>query len=79
MLVTPEKPPIVLTHRQKEVLRLVADGYSNGAIAKKLIITRHTVKAHICSIYEQFNTNSRVTLIVDALKRGMLDLYDIKS
>jgi DNA-binding NarL/FixJ family response regulator len=40
-----------LTDREREVLALVAEGHSNGAIAKKLFVARKTVEAHISQIF----------------------------
>lgn len=40
-----------LTDREREVLALVAEGHSNGAIAEKLFVARKTVEAHISQIF----------------------------
>ena len=69
----------VLTERQQEVLELVADGLKNEDIARKLFITKHTVKAHLCALYEIFGVNCRVTLVNKALKTGLLNLQEIKT
>lgn len=66
-----------LTKRQKQVLILVGKGLSNSEIAKTLLITTHTVKAHLGILYELANCSSRVELIVKALKSGLITLEDI--
>ena len=51
-----------LTHREREVAELVAQGQSNLEIAFNLNITERTVKAHLTSIYEKTHTGSRLNL-----------------
>lgn len=58
--------PDALTAREVEVLRLIADGLSNPAIAEQLTISVGTVKAHTGSIYSKLGVNNRV----QALSRG---------
>lgn len=48
-----------LTSREREVLRLVVEGLSNVQIAKALNISKHTSKAHICSILQKLSVCSR--------------------
>jgi len=53
-------PPVSpLTPREVEVARLVADGLSNSEIAEQLVISPHTVRAHLQSIGSRLNVNSR--------------------
>ena len=73
------KKEIHLTARQQEVLRLVAKGYTNSEIGEIMFITDHTVKAHICAIYELLKVKSRVQLVVKAIQEGLLSLEDIYS
>jgi DNA-binding NarL/FixJ family response regulator len=48
-----------LTHREGEVLRLVASGASNGVIARQLWITQRTVKFHVSNIYRKLDVANR--------------------
>jgi DNA-binding NarL/FixJ family response regulator len=40
----------VLSNREREVLELIADGLSNGAIAERLKLSEHTAKRHVANI-----------------------------
>jgi DNA-binding NarL/FixJ family response regulator len=66
----------ILTDRQTQVLMLLVKGLTNKEIADRLIITSHTVKAHVCAIYEVLGVTCRVQAAVEAVKRGMVDFDD---
>lgn len=53
-----------LTERELEVLELVADGKSNKEIARALIISVSTVKAHVSSLIHKLGVNSRIDAAV---------------
>lgn len=65
-----------LTPREVEVLGLVAGGLSNGAIAKRLVITRRAVERHINAIFakldleESAHVNRRVLAALAFARRG---------
>ena len=59
----------LLTPRQEEVVRLVAEGLPNGEIASGLGVTEHTVRNHLFRIYEKLGISSRVELILYVLSR----------
>ena len=63
-----------ITKRQREVLLLVGQGYTNSQIAEKLFITEHTVKAHLGVLYETFNCYCKVQLVLNSIKCGNADL-----
>ncbi len=48
-----------LTTREVEVLRLVAQGLTDAQIAERLVVSPHTVHAHLSSIYSKLNISSR--------------------
>ncbi len=48
-----------LTPREVEILKLIADGASNQAIAQKLVISEHTVKVHVTNILAKLRVSSR--------------------
>ena len=53
------KPPAGLTRREFEVLLLLAAGYSNAAIAERLVVSNGTVRQHLVSIYRKLDIFSR--------------------
>lgn len=61
-----------LTDRELEVLRCVAAGDRNKQIAHRLGITERTVKAHLTSIYQKLEVDSRAAAVSVAMQRGML-------
>ncbi len=62
----------VLTERELEVLQAAARGERNKEIAYKLGITERTVKAHLASIYQKFNVDSRAAAVAVAAQKGLL-------
>ena len=62
----------VLTDRELEVLQAASRGERNKEIAYKLGITERTVKAHLASIYQKFNVDSRAAAVAVAAHRGLL-------
>ena len=55
-------PP--LTNREKDVLLLVKEGYTNQEIAKELYITEFTVKSHVSSILKKLKVQNFINLKV---------------
>lgn len=63
---------VELTAREKEVLRLVALGYSNQEIAEKLIISVKTVENHKTRIKDKLEITSRSKLVRYAMEQGLI-------
>jgi DNA-binding NarL/FixJ family response regulator len=61
-----------LTERELEVLRLLVKGKSNTEIAKDLIVSVHTAKAHVCSILQKLCVDDRVQAAVKAIKENII-------
>ncbi len=61
-----------LTNREREVLKLLAEGVCNEKIAQSLYISVATVKAHLTGIFEKLGVKSRTMAIVKALKLGIV-------
>ena len=64
----------VLTEREIEVLREVADGNRNREIAERLFISEETVKVHIKHIMEKLGASDRTQAVSIGLRRGIIQL-----
>jgi DNA-binding NarL/FixJ family response regulator len=64
----------VLTSREIEVLRLIADGNANKEIAGKLSLTEETVKGYVKNILAKLSVNDRTHAVTVGLKRGIINL-----
>ena len=62
-----------LTPREVQVLRLIAQGYSNAQIAESLVISVKTVESHRARIVEKLGLRSRVELVRYAVGKGLLE------
>jgi two-component system, NarL family, response regulator NreC len=62
----------LLSDREKEVLTLVAKGYSNKEIAEKLVISVKTVETHKGNVMGKLKIKTRPELVSFALKKGLL-------
>jgi LuxR family maltose regulon positive regulatory protein len=61
-----------LTKREIEVLRLVAEGLSNQAIAERLFVSDHTVHRHLANILNKLDASTRAAAVAQAARRGLL-------
>jgi DNA-binding NarL/FixJ family response regulator len=61
-----------LTEREKEVLRLVAEGSTNRDIAAKLNVTENTIKYHLKNILEKLHLRNRAQAVAYAMQTGLL-------
>ena len=67
-----------LTKRELDVMKCIINGMSNKQIAEELIISIHTVKAMIESIYFKLNVHSRVQAAIKVINEGIF-IYDEKT
>ena len=65
-----DPPPSPLTPRELEVLRLLAQGLDNEAIAQRLVLTKRTVQNHISIIYDKLGVTSRTEALLYAVQHG---------
>lgn len=63
-----------LTNREREVLKLIAEGHTNQEIAELLVISTTTVQTHRANIMAKLGLHSRTELIKYALRRGFITL-----
>lgn len=68
----PPRSLVVLTKREHEILRELANGYSLKKIAATLGLSRHTIDSHVRSIYAKLQTRSRAGAVAKALRNRML-------
>lgn len=69
------QPPVLfepLSEREIDVLKLIAQGYSNQGIASRLLIAESTVKRHIYSIFGKLNVRNRTQAMGKATMLGLL-------
>ena len=67
-----------LTEREMSVLRLLAHGRSNRAIAAELVVGEETIKTHVGNILSKLHMSQRTQAVVVALKQGLISLDEIE-
>lgn len=75
----PAGAELPLTARESEVLRLLALGLDNDAIADKLVIAKRTVQNHVSAIYSKLNLTSRAEAILYAIRHKLVDVSEVKG
>ena len=63
-----------LTDREKDVLKLVAEGYTTQEVADILVISPKTVEGHKTSLMSKLDIHSRIDLVKYAVRRGIIDI-----
>lgn len=61
-----------LTAREREILKLIAEGRSNKDIAEKLVLSLHTVKNHVKNIIQKLAVDDRTQAAILALKENLI-------
>lgn len=70
-LVAQAPAPFGLTRRERDVLRLLAEGYSDKAIADALFISRATASKHVATILAKLDVDSRAGAVAMAIRLGL--------
>jgi DNA-binding NarL/FixJ family response regulator len=65
-------PATTLSPRETQVLRLVAAGKSNPAIAAELFVGEATVKTHLLHVFEKLDVSDRTRAVTRAMELGLL-------
>jgi DNA-binding NarL/FixJ family response regulator len=63
-----------LSPREREVLKLVAEGHSNREIAEKLVISVNTVEVHRARLMQKLDMHNRAQLVKYAIRSGLIDV-----
>ena len=61
-----------LTQRERDVLRLLADGLSNEEIGKRLFISAETVRTHVRKAMEKLDADTRTAAVARALRDNLI-------
>lgn len=61
-----------LTSREAQILKLITEGYSNNEIAKELVVSINTTKAHVASILQKLEVDDRLQAALKALKNKIV-------
>ena len=69
-----EELPETPTAREREVLGLLAEGFSNKMVARELHISEHTVKFHVSSLYAKLGVNNRAEAVSRGARYGLISL-----
>jgi DNA-binding NarL/FixJ family response regulator len=62
-----------LTPREQQIVKLIAEGYSNKGIAEELVISEKTVGRHRANLLEKLGMHDRVELTRYAIRRGLIE------
>jgi len=71
---SPARP--ALTVREREILRLVARGYTNAEIARHLLITTNTVRTHLHALSVKFEASNRTRMLANARALAVAEAFD---
>ena len=63
-----------LTEREREILKLLAEGFNTQEIAEMLVITRKTVEGHKTNLMGKLGIHNKIDLVKYALRRGIISI-----
>ncbi|MFQ5613054.1 MAG: LuxR C-terminal-related transcriptional regulator [Anaerolineae bacterium] len=65
-----------LTRRERQVLHLLANGYTNRQIAETLVLSPNTIKKHVYHIFKKLGVDNRAAATAKALQAGLASEYE---
>jgi len=71
-MVVPDEAATALTPRELDVLKLVAQGLSNQDIARRLVLSEHTVHRHLANILRKLGLSSRAAAAAWSARTGVV-------
>ena len=63
---------VSLTQRERQVLRMIADGMRNEAVAAALHLSPHTVRTHVTKAMEKLEADTRTQAVANALRQSLI-------
>jgi NarL family two-component system response regulator LiaR len=66
-----------LTDREKDILRLIAQGFSNADIADRLFLSEGTIRNYTKSLFQKLGVSARTQAAVVAIKNGLVKINEI--
>jgi two-component system, NarL family, response regulator DegU len=70
----PAADPTELSHREQQILQLLADGRTPDEVADALVISPKTVRNHLSRAYDKLGVDNRTQAVLVALQRGYIEL-----
>ncbi len=64
---------VSLTKREREIIQLLAQGFSNKTIAGLLFLSSRTVQSHLYRIYRKLNVRNRTSATIFAIRYGIIE------
>ena len=68
---------LFFTPREREILKLIAEGYKEEEIADELYISAKTVETHLVNLMGKSNLHNISSVINYALEKGLISIYEI--
>jgi two-component system response regulator NreC len=73
----PKADSVILTPRERAMLKLIAEGYKNEEIGDRLYISQKTIRESQVRIMRKLNSRSITSVLDYALEKGLISLYEI--